>query len=495
MAQSVNFVRTEVSEAAKLWQIVYDCIQGQHVIKEKGVEYLPKPNAADTSAENSARYVAYKKRALFYEAPGRTMVGMVGQVLAKDPQFVVPPLLAAMQTSMDGQGSTVIQMAKKILTELMQSGRGGLMADFPSKEDGTEVTIKDLQEKAIAPFLRFYKATHITNWKVGVRNSVKYLRLVVLKEDNEEDDDGEFGVKMVTRYRVLKVTDAGVTSRVFEATTGENTWRVKSEVIMKDKAGKPLESLPFSFIGAENNDPEIGPSPLLGLCRIALGHYRNSADAEDSAYMVGQPTPVFSGLTEDWVANVLKNRVELGSRAAVFLPENATAQLLQAEENNLPMALMEKKEMQMIAMGANLVADKKVQQTATQSSIEANADLSILSSIVHNINSALAFTMPICLSFVSDEKPTEETLLFELNTDFDMSRMDAAGRMQLITEWQAGAIDYEEVRYNLKRIGVAYKDDTKVADAVAAEMDHKMKMQADAMKQAEENADTPPEEK
>ncbi len=48
------------------------------------------------------------------------------------------------------------------------------------------------------------------------------------------------------------------------------------------------DEIPFTFVGAQNNDPTIDDSPLAALVEINHGHYRNSADYEDSVWFCGR---------------------------------------------------------------------------------------------------------------------------------------------------------------------------------------------------------------
>ena len=465
----VNTIRREVTEATPLWDLVEDAIKGAYAVKGKKQKYLPQPNPTDLSPENAKRYQSYITRAMFYGVTGRTLVGLVGQVFGKAPVFKAPTILDAMVTSIDGKGSTVVQFAKKIVTHIMSTGRGGIMADMPAKSDGTEISAADVASKTIHPFLRFYKAKDVINWRMGVKNAVKYLELIVMREHDEEPD-GDFGMKCVERYRVLNKTDTGVLARVWTKRANGDVFDMTSTGDMKQSNGQDLKAIPFSFIGAEDNTEEIGPIPLYDLADTNIAHYRNSADVEDSSYLVGQPTPVLAGVDEDWVKSVLGGKILFGSRSAIFLPTGATAEMLCAEPNSLPLALMQEKQKQMVALGAKLVESKDVQRTATEVSVDANADRSTLSSVVHNINAAVTYVLGFAYSFMQDGEPSKEELVFEINTDFEAASMNAADRAQLIAEWQAGAIDFEEMRKAMKRTGIAYKDDKEVKDNVAAEI-------------------------
>lgn len=80
-----------------------------------------------------------------------------------------------------------------------------------------------------------------------------------------------------------------------------------------------LKEIPFTFVGAQNNDPSIDESPLYDIAMINLGHYWNSAEYEDSVFWCGQAQPWISGLDEQWRDGMEKNAVYVGSRAPMML--------------------------------------------------------------------------------------------------------------------------------------------------------------------------------
>jgi hypothetical protein len=55
--------------------------------------------------------------------------------------------------------------------------------------------------------------------------------------------------------------------------------------------GEAWNYIPFTFVGSVNNDETPDLPPLYDLAVLNVAHYRNSADYEESCYMVGQPTP------------------------------------------------------------------------------------------------------------------------------------------------------------------------------------------------------------
>lgn len=453
------------------WLTMTHVMSGQKAVKEAGTRYLPKPNADDTTEQNSARYKAYKDRAMFYPVTARTCAGFIGEIFVKAPEMQLPPELEALHTNVDGTGKTAVQFTKALTMQVLKNGRAGLLADFPVT-DGKPTTLADIQSKKVQPTVKIYHADAITNWRVDVVGAVATVALVVLCE-NHQKPNGKFGFENVVKYRVLEMVNGVATVEVWSKPEGATAFTGEGAKILIGADGRPLNELPFWFVGSEDNDPTPNLPPLLGLAEINLGHYRNSADAEDASHLVGQPTLVITGLSEEWLKGPLKGVIRFGSRGGIPLPKDCTAELLQAEANNLPKELMADKERQMVAIGAQLVQQQEVQRTATEAGHEEAGKASVISAIVHNINAAMKKALFACAKFVVSREIKEgdnPEIVFELNTDFNAAKLDPIARAQLIAEWQAGAIDFEEMRSGLKQAGVAFKDDQEVKDLVEEEM-------------------------
>ena len=93
MANDVTFTRPEYDAALNRWRLVRDVCKGSEAIKAGKERYLPKPNPDDKSAANTARYEDYLKRAVFYNATGRTKHSLVGAAFRTWPTLTVPGAL------------------------------------------------------------------------------------------------------------------------------------------------------------------------------------------------------------------------------------------------------------------------------------------------------------------------------------------------------------------------------------------------------------------
>lgn len=460
---NVAHIREELKNMLPLYKLIRDCIEGEPAVKRAGDKYLPRPNPVDISPENQARYKAYLERALFYNITQRTLYGLAGQIFTREPVIEIPSLLDPVAADGNGGGVDLVQLAKRAVLNVLAYGRSGILVDYPITD--SPASLAEIDAGEIRPTINIYHPTEIINWRTVVRGARELLSLIVLQEDYIYSDDG-FEMKKAKQWRVLQLTEEGYAVTIWRF-VGNKYETTEGPFFPKDASGKNFTEIPFTFIGSENNDDLPDLPPLYDLASLNIGHYRNSADFEEGCYFVGQPTPVLSGLTEEWVKGVLKGTVALGSRGAILLPEGGSADLLQAAANTMPFEAMQHKERQMVALGAKLVQEKKVQRTATEANIENISETSILASSAKNVSVAFKKALEWCAFFVG---VPETGIKFELHTDFDLAIMAPQERAQLIAEWQAGAITFEEMRDNMRRAGIAKLDDAEAKTRIAEEL-------------------------
>lgn len=465
---TVNFIKPELEKAIKKYKKIQDCLAGQEAIKEAETNYLPMPNSDDSSDENSERYEAYLERALFYNVLGRTLEGLLGLIFKVDPKVQIPSAFKSIEENANGAGLSLIQLSRRICEIVIPYSRGGIFTDYPTT--GGQTTIAEIEENKARPVLNFYEPWRIINWREKTVGASSLLALVVLQETYIKEDDG-FKIAEEMQWRVLRLGPSNE-NNLPGIINDENIYTVEiwrevdknfaiSESYQPTKAdGKYFEKIPFQFVGAKNNDSRIDKPLFIDIANLNIAHYRNSADFEEACFMLGQPTPWASGLTETWVSKVLKGKIMLGSRAFLPLPENAEAGLLQVTENTMVTKAMEIKEKQMVAIGAKLIEEKGVERTATEASIENNAETSILASVANNVSQAIIKSLEFASMY--DSRAASEKFLFELNTDFGLAKMTAQERQVLLEEWLQGGMSWSEYREQMRKSKLIYEDDSKV---------------------------------
>jgi hypothetical protein len=476
---NVAYKHPQYDDIKLLWQMIRDCISGERAVKSRGETYLPHPDPdskAKDATKAKTRYTTYQTRAQYFNATGRTLNGLVGQVFSRESVVELPSRLEPLVGNIDGNGVSLEQMSKVALSDTLGLGRAGLLADYPARTapDGTVLptTVADLEQANVRPRLMLYQPEAVINWREGSFGALTLLTLVVLAEEDTQYDQGGFELVRQPQYRVLRLSPERVyTAEVWRQVQGAQRFEMVEQYTPRNAAGTNFTEIPFTFIGPDDNSPSVSIPPLGDIAVLNIGHYRNSADYEESVFMTGQPTLLLKGLTKDWVRDVLGGQVRFGALGAIPLPEGADGNLVQAAPNQLAKEAMEHKEKLMKALGAKLVDEQKTQRTATEATMDETASTSVLGSTAKNVGEAITKGLRWMADFIGED-PAK--VVFELNTDFDIARLSPQERAQLIAEYQGGLLTWEETRWNMKRAGIAYEDDTKAKTEIDREKQETM---------------------
>lgn len=462
------------------WDEIEDILKGECRVKERcyhGKKYLPAPNTEPTESENEKRYRDYVMRAVLYNATARTVDGMVGQVFSKPPVADFPPSVSYLQTDPSGTGITLEQQAKRVLRDVLSTGRAGLWVDYPPVD---MATVADIADGYIRPTITSYHAADILNWRTIVVKAKIIYSFIMLRERCVISDDG-YSAYMGYRYRELRLDSNGeYMARLYTYGQSNRELNVSGWVYPQDASGNRLRQIPFTFVGIHDNDSDIDDPPLYDLCRLNYAHFRNSADYEESINMIGQPTPWMSGVDQNWVDTIFKGRIYLGSRGGIPLPSGGVAGLLQASPNTLAKEGMDQKELQMVALGARLVQEATVTKTATEVSNDKVTEVSTLAAAARNTSAAYQTAFNFC-SIYSGKTDTAK---FELSTDFDMARMSSQDLLALMAVWQGKGLTTSEFRDTLRRAGYATETlDKAIANGVSKEPGASMESTSNPMQQ------------
>tara|TARA_R110000772_G_scaffold42318_1_gene98305 strand:- start:10591 stop:12042 length:1452 start_codon:yes stop_codon:yes gene_type:complete len=459
----VSTPNDQYSSAIYKWQLVRDCCKGSDAVKNAqnrtqhaetridtatGTLYLPPPNPTDESAENRARYRSYKTRANFVNFTGHTKDAFAGMVCRKDPIIQVPVSLEPMIYNADGMGNSLYTVIKRSLDEVLQVAREGLLIDYPYVNEKKNAR----QTNGITPTIKPYCAESIINWKTKTIDGQEVLYLVVLRESIAIAED-DFTDTAEEQYRVLILNDDGDYAQRMYNKDGQLLVINDDgdlEIVPKQVSGKPFKFIPFIFLGALNNDPDIDKPPLYDVAEVNIAHYRNSADYEESCFMVGQPTPVLSGLTQNWVDDVLGGAVMLGSRAFITLPVGGSAMLLQANANQMPLEGMRLKEKQLIQIGAKIITEAGGVETAEAARIRFSGQNSKLATIVDNIEQAYKMMLEWSLLFIGG---TESDIEIKLNKEFYEKGADPQMITAQLMMLDRQIISTSDIRDYLRRSG------------------------------------------
>ena len=424
---AVNAKHPEYSKNLTKWQLMRDALAGE-VAKEK---YVPK--LSDQEAEE---YSAYVGRAEFYNATARTQVALTGLLFAKPPKVELPEALKTIGENISLDDDTLEALAKNIADECLSVGRCGVLVDLPSveKSDYSKLEAERLNLRAYATL---YKAENIINWKTTKINGSNVTSLVVLAETYAEPTQDEFVDNIKTRYRVLDLHEGYYRQRVFSETKAGN-FEVVSE-IYPSANGRKLEYLPFTFFNVNDLKTAVERPPLLDLARVNISHFRSEVDLEHGTHFTALPTPYVTGYQGE-----TEGKLKIGS-TAVWAINSPDAKVGFLEFSGAGLSTLENriavKEKRMSILGARLLLDEKKTAEATETlQMRKSGENAVLTNVASTISEGIA-------SFLKDvaffENIASENLIYEINTDYNLTMIEPQLLAQIIAGIQSGDIPNE----------------------------------------------------
>lgn len=468
----VNTQHPDYKAMASTWQLCRDVVGGQKAMHAAAERYLPK-----LQGETAKDYAARKARALFFNATYRTVAGLRGMLMRKDPTVKVSSVAKPMLEDVTQSGLSLVDLAAIVAGEALTVGRLGLMVDYPRGPTGESLTVAQAEALNMRPKMGWYRTEAIINWDTRWVRNKNVLSFVVLAETAQVVGKDEFEVKSEARYRVLDLAQPPAAEGVDPATVPALAYRVrvfkptgkKDEFVLVEGPffplmnGKPLEYIPFVFIGVDNTTPTIEDPPLVDLAYANVSHYQSTADVEHGAHKTALPQPYALGIdgnagasTADNPAGKAKPTFYIGGSEIWLHPDAAggfgmleyTGQGLEAIEKRL-----ERKEAHMAVLGARMLEDqKRGVETAEVAGMHRSGEQATLASqgktASAGIRQALAWFDEWAGGAGGD------SVEFALNDEFMPAGMTPQEMTALVGAWQSGALTSEELFTKFQKGGV-----------------------------------------
>ena len=344
----VNDPNQEYEKYLPQWVRSRTAYQGSDAVKDGTTEYLPRYHGMD-----EAEYKTYLNAAVWYGAPEKTVNGLTGAVLRKPIRMEVPDMMRDIMEDTTLTDTRFEKFAQDVLLEVLKVGRCGVLIDMPP--EGSEPR----------PYATLYVAEDIINWRTARINGAEVLTMVVLREDYEEEADGDpFSLELKTQYRalVLDVSDTGAylyrqeiwrernVPETYGANATQKRW-IKVDEIIPRQRGEVLPYLPFVFFGPDEASSNVDKPPLLDMIDVNYQMYVNSADYERALHFCGSPVYFFSGIDREQEIHLGPNRAIISER------EGARGEILQASKECVSALreAMEDKKQDIARLGSTLL--------------------------------------------------------------------------------------------------------------------------------------------
>ena len=414
----------EYDKNIKKWKLTRNAANGLSF--EDARDYIPR-----RTQEEQDQYYNRVQKAIYTNYTGRTREGLKGAIFRLPPRIELPPDMDFMLENADGSGQSLTQVAKLAADEVMETGRFGLLADYPMVDES--LTIEQVRSMQLQPHIATYTAESIINWHVHVINGRRQLGMIVLKENAPVHYD-EFTWDYVDRYRVLRLKDnKEYTQQLYD----ESCDPITEEITIRGSSGKPFDYIPFHFIGSRDNMPDVDEPVLYDIATVNIGHFRNSADQENNLSVHGGGTLVVStDMSPEAFQSANPGGITVGENSGLVLSEGGKAELLQLNAASAIGAEMTHKEQIMVQIGAKIIT-KTGQRTAEEARIQATSENSMLDTLVGNMDESFSSVLSDCRAFIAD---SEAEITFSLNSDFYADTIAPQEIMAMIQGNDAGVM-------------------------------------------------------
>jgi len=472
-----------------VWEKCEIAVAGERAVKKAGIAILPL-----LSDQDSQEYDAYKMRASYYNASGRTLGGLVGIVFRKPPEVIGFP--ESRKGFLDRVGKENISFesfARETFSDILSKGRQGVLLD--NKETTSDV----------APYLVSYGPKSIINWKSEEVEGEWKLSMVVLTEIAEEPDSADpFTTVVKERIRVLqllplwkinqllKLPEEAMESpeeetleeaerrrkeeherlekryylvSLYEKAPNGQKGADKSEYILKRHIevsirGKYLDYIPFQFFGPDTPTAKVQSPVLEDLIDVNFSHYRSSADLEHGRHFTALPTAFVTGFPKE-------TRLKIGSAIAwVSEQTGADAKYLEYTGQGLSAIerALEQKEAQMAILGARILeAPKKAVEAAETLERRQAAETSALASVAASVESGFSQILRWVAQWygITPEKALGIECIF--NKDYMPRMLDPQMLTALVMLVQTNKMSWRTFAHNLKK-GELYPEDMTIEE-------------------------------
>lgn len=422
---------------SRQWEILRDCIEGEDAIKQKGEMYLPRASGSDDN-----QYRAYKMRARWINYTSRTLDGLHGLIFRRNPITECSDELKStgILNNIDRKGTNLYQFLSDSVYDAMITSFGGFMVDMPQADKN--MNMYDAEQLGIRPYLRYYNAESIINWRYGIVNGVEKLVQVVLKEVKDIPSENEFAHNEKTSFRVLDIHNGYYRQRVFDVSENGEVF-VEIPVTVNNSR---LTEIPFIML--PSTEPE--KPMLLDLAYCNIGHYQKSADYENGVHLTTIPTGYVTGHKAIPDENGNPEAIHLGHDAFLQFeePEAKVGTLvfsgvgLTHSENALLQSMSD-----MRTLGSRLVIPEKgITESADSAKIHRAGENAMLATFAKNVSSKITEAVRIIEKWLG----LEPTAVVELCTDYDTMAFDPNQLNSLANLSEAGKMPLPYVFWNIR---------------------------------------------
>ena len=383
-----------------------DLYGGTKTMREAGETYLPKGYH-----EHRDEYDDRLKRATLFPAFERTVHGLVGVMLRKDPALdeTAADIFFEDAENIDLAGRSLPVFVRDITVSAMIDGHAWGLVEYPRiYNDAAPTSLADERERGLRPYWCVIKKQDAVNWRYEMRDGRPVLTLFAYRE-SVVDPVGTYGQDVKECIRVL-------TPGAFEVwQRAEGDGQAQYQLV--DEGETSLDYIPVTPLYTNRTGHFESVPPLLGLAYENVNHWQTRSDRQYALKFAGSPFPVFSGADPQ--------NVEWGMSRALFLPDSdANAMLLESSGNSLQASREELKDIEarMAALGLQmLVRETRAAETAEAKLLDKSESDSALAVIARGLEGFLNTMLAMHSDYRGVDAPT-----ITVNRDYNAQQIAPA---------------------------------------------------------------------
>lgn len=403
------------------WSIMAANLQGIDYLKQSCATFLPKfPRERDDS------YALRVALSCYTPLIARLISGCVGLIL-RDRIHIEAASESEQEwweswrLDVDRTGTSIDDFAKMLLSTSIGYGHASILTDYP---DIKARTLKEERDQAAMPYLMA-----IPPWStIGRRQDprVGYGKPQQIRvREQVEAPDGDYGIKLVERIRVLYPGRY----ELWEKSSTETGWAL----VTGGSLG--IKDIPLTTTYGKKLGFLISEPPLIDCAHLNITHYQRRSDLTMALVVAAQPLLALMGFDES------DENVELSVNNAIKLPMGGDGKYIEPTGQSFDALQTElaKLEEQITTLGISMMAK---QQNFQESGLAKGLDRAESNSMLAGISHDLQITLQQSLAWVAEYAGIGAPEV-KIDDDFEHAALEPAAAQVYLQAFINGAIDQE----------------------------------------------------
>ncbi|HDR1349429.1 TPA: DUF4055 domain-containing protein [Pasteurella multocida] len=434
----VSTVSPEMVELHSKVRIIDDLLGGTIAMRRASETYLPKFELEDKDS-----YTRRLNKSTLYPALKETLFQMNGRVFfnAINVESINEKIRNEILPDVDIDGNNLDVFASRWFYSSLAYGVSYVLVDYTLT--GEAKTLAEEKAMGARPYLILIHPSSVLGFKTERINGKRVFTQFRYKEYVEEED-GEFGVKVVEQINVYEVGKVRKFRVKADSKSTETEYYLHSETELK-RNGKLLSFIPVvPFITEQSNSFAIGQPPLLELAHLNIKHWQSQSDQDNIISFVRVPLLARTGVNDASDFKVGNSIIDLPKDSTLFYVEHSGSSISAGEKS------LKELESQMLVAGAKLLIKNVIAMTESQARDEQGKEISQLRLYANKFEDAL----DLALEYVGFWLGIEKTGNVEISGNID-NEIDPNASLDMVIKLNAsGVISTQTTFEEAKRRGL-----------------------------------------